>query len=115
GDTTKPGFKPAVPEAGEKPTADKTKPGFKPVVPEAGEKPTADKPKPGEKPAKPGAGDKPDPNKTLTPKPDVPKPAGPSLPPRDEFVSFFRGAGGAEPNEFTHGIPQFLRRMNGEQ
>ena len=35
--------------------------------------------------------------------------------PRDEFVNFFRGQGGGEPGEFAHGIPQFLRRMNGER
>jgi hypothetical protein len=32
--------------------------------------------------------------------------------PRDEFVAFFRGAGGGDASEFAHGIPQFLRRMN---
>lgn len=34
--------------------------------------------------------------------------------PRDAFAAYFRGAGGAAPGEFDHGIPQFLRRMNGE-
>jgi hypothetical protein len=33
---------------------------------------------------------------------------------RDSFVRYFRGQGGAEPGELAHGIPQFLRRMNGE-
>src|SRR5207248_1447109 len=39
---------------------------------------------------------------------------GPSNP-REEFALYFRGQGGADPSEFAHGIPQFLRRMNGEQ
>jgi Protein of unknown function (DUF1549)/Protein of unknown function (DUF1553) len=47
-------------------------------------------------------------------KPGTGKPAGPAMSPRDEFIHFFRGPGGAEPYELGHGIPQFLRRMNGE-
>jgi hypothetical protein len=43
------------------------------------------------------------------------KPAYGPTNPRDEFVNFFRGQGGGEPGEFAHGIPQFLRRMNGER
>lgn len=65
---------------------------------------------------KPGGGKptKPDPGKPAAPKPEAGKPAyGPSNP-RDEFVTFFRGQGGGEPGDFAHGIPQFLRRMNGE-
>jgi hypothetical protein len=45
------------------------------------------------------------------------KPAGPGeIPnlPRDQFVAFFRGPGGGESGDFAHGIPQFLRRLNGE-
>jgi hypothetical protein len=41
------------------------------------------------------------------------KPAYGPTNPRDEFVNFFRGQGG-EVGEFAHGMPQFLRRMNGE-
>ena len=48
----------------------------------------------------------------MPPKPQAGKPAVP-VNPRDEFVNFFRGQGGAETGEFAHGIPQFLRRMNG--
>jgi hypothetical protein len=42
--------------------------------------------------------------------------AGKGLPvnPRDEFINFFRGQGDADAVEFVHGIPQFLRRLNGE-
>ncbi|HKB06526.1 MAG TPA: DUF1553 domain-containing protein, partial [Gemmataceae bacterium] len=47
-------------------------------------------------------------------KPGTGKPGGPAMSPRDEFIHFFHGPGGAEPGEFAHGIPQFLRRMNGE-
>jgi hypothetical protein len=32
---------------------------------------------------------------------------------RDEFVMHFRTQGDGEAGEFTHGIPQFLRRLNG--
>jgi hypothetical protein len=72
--------------------------GVKPTDNEpAGGKPDAPKPDPG-KPAKPAGG----------------KPrAGPGDQ-RDEFVRHFRGQGGADPGELAHGIPQFLRRMNGE-
>src|SRR5262245_25028908 len=92
-----------------------------------GVKPTTDKPtgvKPGSKPealkADPGNLRKPDTGKPEAVKPMPPKPAagkpgsGPSIP-REEFALFFRGEGGGEPGEFAHGIPQFLRRMNGEQ
>jgi hypothetical protein len=47
-----------------------------------------------------------------TKKPVTGKSYGP-VNPREEFANFFRGQGG-EPGEFIHGIPQFLRRMNGE-
>lgn len=46
-------------------------------------------------------------------KPDGAKPVMP-VDPRDEFINFFRAQGAAN-GEFSHGIPQFLRRMNGEQ
>jgi Protein of unknown function (DUF1549)/Protein of unknown function (DUF1553) len=67
--------------------------------------------------------------KPVTKKPTKPSPEKPSGKPmgkksgkgppsqgqsRDEFVRFFRGPGDAGPGEFTHGIPQFLRRMNGD-
>jgi hypothetical protein len=39
---------------------------------------------------------------------------GPPMNPRDEFIHFFRGQGDPETGEFVHGIPQFLRRLNGE-
>jgi hypothetical protein len=39
---------------------------------------------------------------------------GPPANARDEFINFFRGQGDAEAGEFVHGIPQFLRRLNGE-
>jgi hypothetical protein len=45
-------------------------------------------------------------------KPDAGK--GPPVNARDEFINFFRGQGDAEAGEFVHGIPQFLRRLNGE-
>src|SRR5262249_6387040 len=48
-------------------------------------------------------------------KPNAGKGAGPALNSRDEFVNYFRGQNdGTENGEFTHGIPQFLRRMNTE-
>src|SRR5438270_5503653 len=93
---------------------DKNAPGGKPGV-----KPTGDRPagvKPGVKPdvTKPEPG-KPDAGKPMPPKPEPGKMVyGPSNP-REEFALFFRGEGGADPGEFAHGIPQFLRRMNGEQ
>src|SRR5205823_5828533 len=103
--------------------ADKNAPGGKPFVKptglKPGEKPGPMKPdalKPGEKPMppKPDAG-KPEANKPMPPKPVAGKPSyGPSNP-REEFALYFRGQGGADPSEFAHGIPQFLRRMNGEQ
>jgi hypothetical protein len=56
---------------------------------------------------------KPDGGKTV--KPAVGKsPPGPAEA-RDAFVKYFRGQGGANATELGHGIPQFLRRMNGEQ
>ncbi len=39
---------------------------------------------------------------------------GPPLNVREEFINFFRGQGDAEAGEFVQGIPQFLRRLNGE-
>src|SRR5262249_42880356 len=60
-------------------------------------------------------GNKPAGTKPAGTKPAAGKPASPAVSPRDEFVNFFRGQGGAEPGEFAHGIPQFLRRMNGAQ
>jgi hypothetical protein len=87
---------------------DKNAPSGKPGV-----KPTGDKPA-GMKPVvKPDAG-KPDAGKPMPPKPEAGKPASGPSNPREEFALFFRGEGGAEPGEFAHGIPQFLRRMNGE-
>jgi hypothetical protein len=77
--------------------------------PGAGRKPG--EAKPGEKPTKPPV--QPEAGKPMPTKPEAGKPALP-VNPRDEFVNFFRGQGGAEPGEFAHGIPQFLRRMNGE-
>jgi hypothetical protein len=68
-------------------------------------------------PVKPGAKPpvvKPDAGKPAPVKPEAGKPAYGATNPRDEFVNFFRGQGG-EPGDFSHGIPQFLRRMNGEQ
>jgi hypothetical protein len=56
---------------------------------------------------------KPEGSKPMKPQPGA-KPMGP-VNPRDEFIHFFRGQGGAEPGEFAHGIPQFLRRMNGDE
>lgn len=57
---------------------------------------------------------KPEPGKPVKPmKPEGGKVMPPGDP-RDEFVNFFRAQGTAN-GEFTHGIPQFLRRMNGEQ
>lgn len=85
-------------------SADKNAPAGKPGL-KSGEKPTA---KPGGKPAtKPG-------EKPTPPKPEAGKPAYRPTNPRDEFVAFFRGSGSGEAGEFAHGIPQFLRRMNGE-
>jgi hypothetical protein len=63
--------------------------------------------KPGVKPVKP------EPTKTMKPtKPEGTKPMMP-VDPREEFINFFRAQGTAS-GEFSHGIPQFLRRMNGE-
>ena len=63
-------------------------------------------------PAGKPAGTKPDAGKPMKPAGDKPA-AGPGDP-RDAFVRHFRGQGGADPGELAHGIPQFLRRMNGE-
>jgi hypothetical protein len=65
---------------------------------------------------KPGPGGKPmtKPGEKPQPQPDAAKPASGPMSPRDEFVNFFRSQGGADPAEFSHGIPQFLRRMNGD-
>jgi hypothetical protein len=43
-------------------------------------------------------------------------PAPKTLPPeaRDDFVRFFRAQGGTEATEFVQGIPQFLKRLNGD-
>jgi Protein of unknown function (DUF1549)/Protein of unknown function (DUF1553) len=57
-------------------------------------------------------GGKPNGIKPPAAKPEVVK--GPPMSPRDEFIHFFRGQGDAESGEFVHGIPQFLRRLNGE-
>jgi hypothetical protein len=97
-DKNAPGGKPFV-----KPTG--LKQGEKPMKPEAG--------KPGEKP-KPGA-EKPEVGKPMPPKPAAGKPGYGPANPREEFALFFRGQGGVDPAEFAHGIPQFLRRMNGDQ
>ncbi len=44
------------------------------------------------------------------------KSKGPPLSPREEFIHFFRTrAEAAEAGEFSHGIPQFLKRMNAEE
>jgi hypothetical protein len=66
-------------------------------------------------PGKPGG------SKPVGGKPDAGKPSKPTGgkpdmggDPRDLFVRHFRGQGGIEPGELAHGIPQFLRRMNGE-
>jgi hypothetical protein len=96
------GRKPGEAKPTIKPDPGTVKPGEEPVT-----KPDAGKPEPG-KPAL-----KPDAAKPMPSKPEAGKPALP-VNPRDEFVNFFRGQGGAEPGEFAHGIPQFLRRMNGE-
>jgi hypothetical protein len=54
----------------------------------------------------------PDPNAKPGMKPMMVK--GAPTNPRDAFILAFLGQGDAEPGSFTHGIPQFLRRMNGE-
>jgi hypothetical protein len=54
-------------------------------------------------------------NKNAPSKPNPGKGAAPVLNSRDEFVNYFRtSVDGSETGEFTHGIPQFLRRMNTE-
>ena len=63
---------------------------------------------------KPGAGKPTKPDGGKPTKPMAGKPAAGPGDPRDAFVRYFRGQGGAEPGELAHGIPQFLRRMNGE-
>lgn len=57
---------------------------------------------------------KPEATKPMPPKPEAGKPAYGPTNPRDDFVNAFRGQGGGESGEFAHGIPQFLRRMNGD-
>src|SRR5262249_49694536 len=53
-------------------------------------------------------------------RPAGPKPAagkkGPALSPREEFIQAFRtSAEAAEGGELSHGIPHFLRRLNGAE
>jgi hypothetical protein len=59
-------------------------------------------------------GGKPDAAKPATGKLTGGKPASGPGDPRDEFIKYFRGQGGANTGDLAHGIPQFLRRMNGE-
>ncbi len=108
GPVNKPGAKGQAPIV--KPGAKPTDPAAKPVkkMPEPGGKPAPKPPEPGGKPAPkpPEPGNKPGGK--------VPAPVGTSES-REDFVAFFRTQGEVtEENVFGQGIPQFLKRLNGD-
>lgn len=103
----KPGAKPVEPNGKPAPKMPESSGKLVPKKTEHDAKPAPKPPQPDVKPApKP-----PQPDAKPVPKTPSPTGAGES---REDFVAFFRTQGETSENAFGHGIPQFLKRMNGE-